>query len=160
MLLLNILWPLLCLQRLAAISFSAVYSVSWKVLESEFLSPGKPWNLVFASPVKQCFNVCTNPELLFVCPVGFLFSSSNKIIPRPCQWLGYCNNDMLTLNEMFDDVRAWVDTSGGIVDSVILTLCLERRLPWVHCITVEWSWWDWSLISKTNWLFQCFDTVG
>jgi len=25
------------------------------------IGPGKPWNLVFASPGKQCFNVCTNP---------------------------------------------------------------------------------------------------
>jgi len=39
-------------------------SVSWKVLENEFLSPGKPgiWSLqVLESPGKQCFNVCTNP---------------------------------------------------------------------------------------------------
>jgi len=28
-------------------------SVSWKVLENAFLSPGKPLNLVFASPGKS-----------------------------------------------------------------------------------------------------------
>jgi len=39
--------------------------VSWKVLEKKgFLSPGKPWNLVFASPGKSWkkhFNFFTNP---------------------------------------------------------------------------------------------------
>ena len=44
--------------------------VSWKVLENAFLSPGKPWNLVFASPRKEslekhCFNVCKNPDVLY-----------------------------------------------------------------------------------------------
>jgi len=31
-----------------------------KVLEKEFLRPGKPWNLVFASPGKKHFDVCAN----------------------------------------------------------------------------------------------------
>jgi len=43
-LLLNILWPLLCSHRLAAILFSAICSASWKVLENNFLSPGI-WSL-------------------------------------------------------------------------------------------------------------------
>jgi len=34
--------------------------------------------------------------------------------------------------------------------------CLELY----YCNMVEWSWWDLSLICKTNWLPQCFDTVG
>jgi len=34
--------------------------------------------------------------------------------------------------------------------------CLELY----YCNMVEWSWWDSSLIWKTNWLLQCFDTVG
>jgi len=37
--------------------------MSWKVLEKGFLRPGKPRNLVFASPGKKHFNVCTNPGL-------------------------------------------------------------------------------------------------
>jgi len=36
-------------------------SVSWKIRENAFFSPGKFWNLVFASPGIQCFNVYTNP---------------------------------------------------------------------------------------------------
>jgi len=42
------------------------WSVSWKVLEKGFLSPGKFWNLVFASPGKKHLNVCMNPETGFV----------------------------------------------------------------------------------------------
>ena len=39
-------------------------NLSWKVLENEFLSRGKPWNLIFASPEspeKQYFTARTNP---------------------------------------------------------------------------------------------------
>jgi len=41
------------------------WNVSWKVLEKWFLSPGKPWNLVVASPAKSWkkhLNVCANLE--------------------------------------------------------------------------------------------------
>ena len=34
--------------------------------------------------------------------------------------------------------------------------CLELY----YCNMVEWSWWDSSLIWKTKWFLQCFDTVG
>ena len=34
--------------------------------------------------------------------------------------------------------------------------CLELY----YCNMVEWSWWGSSLIWKTNWFLQCFDTVG
>jgi len=36
-----------------------------KSLKASFVSPGKPWNLVFAileGPGKQFFTVCTNPD--------------------------------------------------------------------------------------------------
>jgi len=64
-LLLNILWPLLYLHRIAAISFSASCSVSWTVLENEFFescleNPGISLQ-VLGRPGKQCFNVCMNP---------------------------------------------------------------------------------------------------
>ena len=34
--------------------------------------------------------------------------------------------------------------------------CLELY----YCNTMEWFWWDSSLISTTSWFLQCFDTVG
>ena len=46
------------------------WNVSWKVVEKKgFLSPGKPWNLVFANPGKKHLNVCTNPVSVSCCVV-------------------------------------------------------------------------------------------
>jgi len=47
-------------------------------LKTSFLSPGKPWNLVFTSPGKRYCNVCTNPESKNVLLVLFVGA-------RPCK---------------------------------------------------------------------------
>jgi len=36
-----------------------------RFLDKRILSPGKPWNLVFASPGKKHLNVFTNPAVSF-----------------------------------------------------------------------------------------------
>jgi len=52
-------------------------SVSWKVVENEFFESWKTRNMVLASSGKQCFNVCTNPEHLWLSLVHFLRSDNN-----------------------------------------------------------------------------------
>ena len=52
-----------CVHFLTSCNHVCERSVSWKVIENAFLSPGKPWNWslqVLETPGKQCFNVCTN----------------------------------------------------------------------------------------------------
>jgi len=38
---------------LTSCSYDCELNISWNVLENEFVSPGKPWNLVFAGPGKS-----------------------------------------------------------------------------------------------------------
>jgi len=73
MLLLNILWPLLCLRRLAAILFSAICSVSWKVLENEYFESWKTLEFGLCKSSK----VLENSVLMSAWTLQFCFCSYN-----------------------------------------------------------------------------------